>query len=227
MSIRFSEADLERVRAAVAAAEQQTAGEIVPVVVPRSGSYPEALWKGAVLFMVPVLLLALAFVFVYTGWGATWLHTGWGVALLTLLAGSVGGLLAAYVAPFQRWLVGEARFAEQVHLRALQAFVEEEVFRTQDRTGIVIFVSLFEHWVEVLGDAGINQRVAPDAWAEVVDLVRQGIRRGQLVDGLVAAINRCSQLLAEHGLALRPNDVNELDDTLRIRTRQSGGAPDA
>ena len=226
MPIRFSEADFERVRAAVVAAEQQTAGEIVPVVVVRSGSYPEALWKGAALCMALMLLLSLIFVFAYTGWGATWFHTGWGVALLTLLAGSLGGLAAAYVEPFQRWLIGEARLAEQVHLRALEAFVEEEVFRTQDRTGILIFVSLFEHWVEVVGDAGINQRVDPDTWAVVVDLVRQGIRRGQLVDGIVAAVDRCGQLLAEHGVTVRPSDVNELDDALRIRTVQQKRSTD-
>jgi len=220
MSLLFTEEELTRVREAVAAAEQQTAGEIVPVIVPRSGTYPETVWKGAVLLMLPVLVVALTFDYIYDGWGLTLLHTGWGVALLTALAGVVGGLLGAYVAPVQRWLVGEVRMAEQVHLRALQAFVEEEVFNTRDRTGILIFVSLFEHWVEVIGDAGINQRVGPDAWAEVVDRIRKGIREGRPVDGLVAAIEQCGQLLAAHGVELRPDDTNELADTLRVR-----GAP--
>ncbi|MDQ7040386.1 MAG: hypothetical protein Q9M35_05545 [Rhodothermus sp.] len=220
MSLLFTEEELRRVQEAVAAAEQQTAGEIVPVIVPRSGTYPEAVWKGAVLLMLPVLVVASMFDVIYQGWGLTLLHTGWGVALLTALAGIIGGLLGAYVAPVQRWLVGADRMAEQVHLRALQAFVEEEVFNTRDRTGILIFVSLFEHWVEVIGDAGIHRQVGPEAWAEIVNRIREGIRAGRPVDGLVAAIEQCGQLLAAHGVAIRPDDTNELADTLRVRGQQ-------
>ena len=51
----------------------------------------------------------------------------------------------AWVALVGMWLV------------AMAAFVEEEVFSTRDRTGILLFLSLFEHRVVVLGDSGINQ----------------------------------------------------------------------
>lgn len=217
MSLLFTDEDLSRVQEAVAVAEQQTAGEIVPVIVPRSSTYPEAMWKGAVLCMLLALAGVLGFDYIYQDWGRTLLHTGWGVALVTVLAGVIGGLAGGYVAPVQRWLVGKAQMAEQVHLRALEAFVEEEVFNTRDRTGILIFVSLFEHWIEVIGDAGIHQRVEPEAWAEIVDRIRKGIRERRAVEGLVAAIEQCGQLLNAHGVPLQPDDTNELADTLRVR----------
>jgi putative membrane protein len=48
----------------------------------------------------------------------------------------------------------------------------------------------------VLADEGVNRRLAPDhGWDEVVALVLAGIRRGALVDGLVAGITRCGEIL--------------------------------
>jgi putative membrane protein len=102
-----------------------------------------------------------------------------------------------------------------VHRRALQSFVEEEVFATRDRTGILLFVSLREHRIEVLGDTGINEQVEPDDWAEIVARIRRGIRNDNLTEGLVEAIGMCGRLLERRGVNIRPDDTNELSDTVR------------
>lgn len=207
--------DVERTQDAVGQAEERTAGEIVPVVVPRSDEYEVAVWRGAgiaILLALGVVLLVLRF---YDGWGLGWLFAPWGVALSVLAAGTGGALLSAYVSPVQRLLAGTDRLDETVHRRAMQAFVEEEVFDTRDRTGILLFVSLREHRIEVLGDAGINQHVEPDDWAEVVARIRRGIRNDNLTEGLVEAIEMCGRLLEQKGVDIRPDDENELSDTVR------------
>ena len=99
----------------------------------------------------------------------------------------------------------------------MRAFVEEEVFLTRDRTGILLFISLFEHRIEVLGDAGINRHVTADEWTDVVLRIREGIRGGHLADGLVEAIGMCGHLLDRGGIEVRPDDENELPDGVRIR----------
>ncbi len=213
--------DLDRIQDAVGRAEERTAGEIVPVVVPRSDDYEEAVWRGAgaaVLVTLLVVLLTLRF---YTGWGLAWLFAPWGVALSVLAAGTVGALLARYVYPLQRLLAGSERLDDTVHRRALQAFVEEEVFDTRDRTGILLFVSLREHRIEVLGDTGINQQVAPDDWAEVVTRIRRGIKNDNLTEGLVEAIEMCGRLLERRGVEVQPDDENELTDVVRTPGRRS------
>jgi putative membrane protein len=101
----------------------------------------------------------------------------------------------------------------------MQAFVEEEVFDTRDRTGILLFVSLREHRIEVLGDAGINQQVDPDDWVEVVARIQRGIQNDNLTEGLVEAIEMCGQLLERKGVDLRADDENELTDTVRTPGR--------
>lgn len=213
--------DQDRIRDAVGRAEERTAGEIVPVVVPHSADYEVAVWRGtgaAVLLVLTGVLFTLQF---YDGWGLGWLFAPWGVALSVLVAGTVGALLARYVYPLQRLLVGSDRLDETVHRRAMQAFVEEEVFDTQDRTGILLFVSLREHRIEVLGDAGINQRVEPDDWAEVVARIRRGIQNDNLTEGLVEAVEMCGRLLERKGVEIRPDDENELTDTVRTPGRES------
>ena len=215
MDTMIDRLDLDRIREAVSRAEEQTAGEIVPVVVPRSDDYTDAIWRGAgaaVLLTLMAVMLTLRF---YTGWGLGWLFAPWGVALSVLAAGTVGALLTRYIYPLQRLLAGSERLDETVHRRALQAFVEEEVFDTRDRTGILLFVSLREHRIEVLGDTGINQHVEPDDWAEVVARIRRGIKNDNLTEGLVEAVEMCGRLLERKGVDVRPDDENELTDTVR------------
>ena len=215
MDTMIDRLDLDRIREAVSRAEERTAGEIVPVVVPRSDDYTDAIWRGAgaaVLLTLMAVMLTLRF---YTGWGLGWLFAPWGVALSVLAAGTVGALLTRYIYPLQRLLAGSERLDETVHRRALQAFVEEEVFDTRDRTGILLFVSLREHRIEVLGDTGINQHVEPDDWAEVVARIRRGIKNDNLTEGLVEAVEMCGRLLERKGVGVRPDDENELTDTVR------------
>ena len=211
--------DLERIQEAVGRAEEQTAGEIVPVVVPRSDAYEDVVWRGAGAAILLTLLAVLLTLRFYDGWGLGWLFAPWGVALSVLAAGTVGALLAQYVYPLQRLLAGSERLDETVHRRALQAFVEEEVFDTRDRTGILLFVSLREHRIEVLGDTGINKQVEPDEWAEVVARIQRGIQNDNLTEGLVEAIEMCGQLLERKGVDIRPDDENELTDTVRTPGR--------
>ncbi len=213
----FSESDRVRIREAVAGAEGQTAGEIVPYVVPRSSRYEVALWRGAALLVLVALGAALLVVQFYEGWGLSWLFAQGTVVAAVLLAGILGALLAEYVPPFKRLLAGGTLLDRRVHQRAMQAFVEEEVFNTRDRTGILLFISLFEHRIEVLGDAGINRKVTPDEWTGVVLRIREGIRSGRVADGLVEAIGLCGGLLERGGVEIRPDDVNELSDDIRIR----------
>lgn len=213
----FTEAEQERIQAAVAEAETRTAGEIVPYVVERSGSYDVAVWRGASGAAVGVLGIALLVMQLYDGWGLSWLYASWGAILLTLLAGTLGAILVSVSAPLQRWLAGRTLIEEAVHRRAMQAFVEEEVFDTRERTGILIFISLFEHHIEVLGDAGINQHVQPEAWASIVEHLREAIRSESLAQGLVRAVEECGQLLERRGVEIRPDDVNELPDSVRIQ----------
>ncbi|MDX1419800.1 MAG: hypothetical protein R3181_07535 [Rubricoccaceae bacterium] len=213
----FTDAEREQIRRAVGEAEQRTAGEIVPYVVAQSGRYEIAAWRGGALGALLAATVALGVAWAYDGWGLGWLYTAWAMAFVMTLGGVLGALLAWFVPPIRRRLAGAARMAERVHRRAESAFLEEGVFDTRDRTGILLFVSLLEHRIEVLGDEGINKVVAPEEWVEVVERIRRGVRSGHLADGLVDAIGMCGELLHRSGVGIRDDDTDELSDDVRVR----------
>lgn len=213
----LSETDQERIRGAVARAELQTSGEVVPYLVTRSDTYNETFWKGAVGGALILFAFHLLLTWLYSGWGFEWLFSFWSVFITMLCGGVLGAGIVALFAPLRRWLVGDDTLTRRTHRRALQAFLEENVFDTVDRTGILLFVSLFEHRIEVIGDAGINAKVEQDEWTELVDLMRADIRDGRLADGFVDAVQRCGELLQRRGVARREDDVDELPDDVRLR----------
>lgn len=214
----FSDADFEAVRAAVAEAERRTSGEIVPYVVPASDAYPNALWKGAAFGALAGPLLALGLFHLWELWAT---HFDLWITVPAAAGAAIGFLAAAFVPPVKRWLAGDEMLELRTRQRAEMAFLEEEVFRTRDRTGILLFLSLFEHRVVVLGDSGIHSLVEPGQWDGIATALAAGIRAGRPGEALLEAIRTCGDLLERHGVSRRADDVNELPDELR-----RGGAPE-
>lgn len=213
---RFSDADLERIGEAARAAEQRTSGEVVAYLVNRVDEHDEAAWKGASL---GALAAAAA------GGFGHWLGGFWGgsvVLWMTLpaFAGAAAGfLLSAFVPAVERRLIATQSLERRVRLRAESAFLDEEIFDTRDRTGILIFLALFEHRALILADSGIHQKVDESEWQALVTSLVAGIRKDRTVDALVETIGKCGDLLEERGVARRPDDVNELANAPRLKER--------
>ena len=209
----FDAADLESIRAATAAAEERTSGEIVPYLVKRLGEHPEVRWKGAALGSLAACLIAGGLHSLGGFWG------GAGVSWITLpaLVGFVSGWLIASWPVVGRWLVDDEVMERRVRLRAEAAFLEEEVFRTRDRTGILVLLGLWEHRAAILADEGIHNAVPEGEWQKLVDQLVQGIGAGRPTEALVEVIGRCGDLLETYDVRRRPDDEDELSDAPRWR----------
>ncbi len=219
MSIKLSDSDRDRVQAAVGRAEGQTSGEIVACLMSQSDTYGVAYLRAAVIGALVALLLALLALQSYDGWGRAWLHEVELVSALVFTAGIVAALLVRVWPGLRRLMTGKRRLKRMARLQAFRTFVEEEVFLTRERTGILIFVSAFEHRVEVLADEGINRVVDKQEWVEVVDLFVDRIKQGDIAAGFEDAIAQCGEILRQHGVEVRPDDVDELANELRVRRR--------
>lgn len=212
---QFSDADLAAIGQATAAAERRTSGEIVTYVVGRCDPYPELGWVGAAIGALAGAGLAS----VVHGLGGWW---GAGVMWLTaptFAGAALGFVLAVRVTAIGRRLVPPDTLAHRARLRAEAAFLQEEVFKTRERTGILLFLALFEHQAVVLGDAGINAAVEPESWQAILDHMVAGMRAGRPAQALREAVEQCGELLDHHAVIRRPDDSDELPDAPRIRDR--------
>ncbi len=209
----ISKNDMDRIREAVKSAEGTTSGEIVPFLVKSSDDYEEVNFKSAILFMLaPLVILAI----MSYAWLLPFPVTLLEVVLTVLGMGLLGYFLPSVWPAFKRLLLPNRRLSNAVERRALAAFVAQEVFSTENRTGILIFISQFEHMVEVIGDTGINEKVDAGEWEEVVSLIIHGVKEGKPAEGIINGIEKCGRMLAAAGVHKPPDNPNELPDDLRL-----------
>ncbi|MEP5610650.1 MAG: hypothetical protein ABJP45_00300 [Cyclobacteriaceae bacterium] len=212
----FTETEREQVEQAVKDLETVSCGEIVPYFVRSSDDYVEASWYVSTL--LSAFTLVLIGVLSYT-WMLPFQITPLEVALIAFVVIVVGFLFPLVFPVTRRWIVPRERQEQRVHQRARQAFLDEKVFETEERVGILIFVSRLEHMVFVLGDEGISKKVGKEDWQHVVDEVVVGVKANQIGDGLVKAIGLCKELLLKNGFVRKSTDTNELSDGLRIEEK--------
>jgi putative membrane protein len=134
-----------------------------------------------------------------------------GVVYGLQLATFVVLLLVLLWPPAARSLVPARVRRENSERFAARQFHDLGLHRTRDATGVMIFVSLAERHVQVMADRGIDAKVAPDTWTNLVGDLAAAIRAGRLCDGLVAAIEASGALLAAH-FPRAAGDRNELPD---------------
>lgn len=214
MDAFFTEDDRRQIEEAIAAAEAETTAEIVPFIATQSDPYPAARWRGgvlgALLALCTAVLLRTAALPALTPY-----LTDLSVLAVALGTGAAGAVTTSIVPAFTRALTPPDERDRAVNRRALEAFMEEEVFNTTGRTGILLFVSLLEHRIEVLADRGVDAAVDETAWADVAERIRQGIEDDRLTRGLLNGIKQCETVLDAHDLTVETDDENQLSDRLR------------
>ncbi len=210
---KFSEKDLDQIREAVQSAEKKTAGEIVTYFVAQSDEYEEVRLRSVLMFVAsPLFLLAI----LSYAWLLPFHVTPLLVTIISTVMGTIGYFIPTVWPGYKRLLLSQSRLQNAVERRAMAAFLTEEVFATEKRTGILIFISHFEHVVEVIGDSGINAKVDQQEWENVVKLIVTGIKDKDPVGGIIKGIHHCGELLEKAGVNKPPDNPNELSDDIRI-----------
>jgi len=210
---RFSDDELAAIRRATHAAEAQTGGELVCVIIEQCDTYQAALWQVTALGALTGTLAAGLWHTLLGLWGTY--STLW-ILLPPMLGATVGLLLVTTLPTLRRALISPAVLDRRVDRRAAVAFLDEEIFDTRDRTGVLLFVALFEHRIRILRDSGVEERVPPEAWDEITEDLALGLRAGRKGASVVAAVEACGHLLVTHGVERRPDDTNELSDEPRL-----------
>jgi putative membrane protein len=203
-------ADRRGIEEAIARLEQKSAAEVVCVVATESGRYDRA----ESILGVALGLVGLAIA--DATWDAMFPAGGWGgpaplaAQALGVVLGFVAGVLVAnFVHPLRRLLVSQREQDEEVRRAAWAAFTGSRVHETAGRTGVLIYVSLFEHRVVVLLDAGVRAVVPADFAQSLVNEAVEGLKAGRRAEVLAQLVDLVGEALADR-LPAREKKPNEL-----------------
>lgn len=185
-------------------AESRTSGEIVPMLVAVSDDYREATTHITAI-MAASLALIISLAIKDT---SVWFFLPMTIALYFLIQAVLQRL-----PQLRLFLVPAKRVRETVRLRAIRAFYEQGLHRTREENGILIFISLMERKVWILGDRGINAVIPAERWLALSTNLTTGIREGRMTEALAATIKEAGDLLFQH-FPRRNSDTNELPDLL-------------
>lgn len=192
----------QQVADAVTRAEQRTDAEIVTVLAPRADdySYIPLLWASLIALVVPALVHFLI--------GGLQIY---GLLMLQWACFVFLSLIFRLPAITTRLIPPRIRHWRASNL-ARRQFLEQKLHHTQDRTGVLIFVSEAERYVEILVDEGISQRLDNSDWGTIVsDFVRR-VALGHTAEGFITCIDACAEVLAQHIPKTQPR--NQLPNRL-------------
>ncbi len=197
------EEDRRRITAAIRDVESRTSGELVTVVARASDGY------------AAFPLLAAAFLALLAP-AAVWIAAP-DLDHLDVYAIQLGTFIIAAALvlwrPLRMWFVPAAFKRQQAGRLAREQFHALGLDQTRGRTGILLFVSVAERYVEILADRGIDEKVAPGTWKQIVADFTQQVRAGKIADGFVGALTACGTQLISH-FPRAAEDRNELPDVL-------------
>jgi putative membrane protein len=181
----LNEDQQRRVAEAIAQVERVTDAELVAVLAVSADDYAYVplIWAGVVALLLPGLINF------YPGWLdanellLTQISTFIVVALLCRLPSVTSLLVPASV---RHWRAGNL---------ARRQFLEQNLHSTANGTGVLIFVSEAERYVEILVDDGIAEHVDDMVWRSMVDVFTQQVKDGRVLDGFLGCIRSCGEVL--------------------------------
>jgi putative membrane protein len=183
--MNISEQDRKRISTAIRVAEAKTSGEIVCVLAQASSDT-------TALPILVAALVALALPWLLVAFTAMSVHR---ILLLQALVFFTVSVLLCLPRVRVALMPRAARRAV-AHRVAMEQFSIRVMARKKERSGILIFVSIAEHYARIIADEGIAARVPQSEWQEAVDALVAHTSSGRMAEGFITAIEKCGNVLA-------------------------------
>ncbi|MFO1218881.1 MAG: TPM domain-containing protein [Burkholderiaceae bacterium] len=102
--------------------------------------------------------------------------------------------------------------------RAIAMFGKLRVWDTEANNGVLIYLLLAEHAIEIVADRGLKRHVSDEQWRQIAAGMREDFRARRYEQGLQAAVNAVDELLRRHfPLGNAAANPNELPDRPLLR----------
>lgn len=200
----LTEAEQQQVADAIDRIERDTDAEVVTVLASRADDYRyiPLLWASLIALLVPGALLFLPGLI---GPGYL-LMVQWATFIVLALAFRMPAVAT-------RLIPRSVRHWRACNL-ARRQFVELNLHHTDGETGMLIFVSEAERYVEIMVDRGIARRIDNSVWEAIVARFTSQVRQGDVLKGFLECIEACGAELKAHVPAT--HERNELSNRLVV-----------
>ena len=112
------------------------------------------------------------------------------------------------------WRLGKnSPLTTLIRQRSVMLFGKLRMWDTENNNGVLIYLQLAEHAIEIVADRGVSRHVRDVEWQTMVERMRQNFQQGRYEDGLTQALEEVSALLvANFPSASMGHASNELPD---------------
>ncbi|NRA88798.1 MAG: TPM domain-containing protein [Rhizobiales bacterium] len=209
--------NLKAISQKISQAEAKTSGEIMVVLAKQSDDYQyiPILWAALLALSVPLIFIINRFFNDFLQLDLVLGNYGYlNIVYFVQLAVFVIAMLLVQYSGIKYKLVPKYIKHRRARRLAREQFMAQEIQATAERTGILLFISLAEHYVEVIADKAIYEKLDNGVWQDIVDALIVEIKQNNMNDGILSAIDAIGVLLNEEFPLNTEKLANELPNHL-------------
>ncbi len=186
--------------------ENNSLVEVVAVIKAKSGAYRDiSLWFAAAF----MFLTYSFFMFSPFEFGVYFIY------FFSLFSFVVGYLLAELIKPLKKILTNKKRLIRNTDIYARAVFQKGGIRFTNEKIGVLIYVSLFEKRVKLIADRGAFTLVPNEFWSKFKKDFNSIFESDNAADAFIVELQKTKAIFAEYILPIE-NDINELPDDLEV-----------
>jgi uncharacterized membrane protein len=96
--------------------------------------------------------------------------------------------------------------------RASELFTLYRIWDTDENCGVLIYINLADHQVEIIADRGLTKRILPDDWQYICTTMTNGFAQGEYHDSVIAGLRQLNALLMRRFPDVSPAQLDQLPD---------------
>ena len=193
----------EKIQKAIFETEKKTSSELVAVVTQKSGHY---LYISLLITSLTSLLVPFGFLFFAPDTEAKSIYE---IQLLSFML----LLLILNIPNVLYILLPKTVLIKAAKLKAFETFRILGLQKTSNYQAVMIFVSLYEKYIEIVADSAISAKIDNALWQSTIDRFLENVQNDKLEEGYIQAISEIGAILVEY-FPIEKHDKNELSDGL-------------
>ncbi len=193
----------QKIEKAIFEVEKKTSSELVAVVTEKSGEY---LYISLLLTSLASLLIPFGLLFFAPDMEAKSIYEA-------QLLGFMLFMVLFNVPKVLFYLLPKSVFVKAAKFKAYETFRILGLQKTRNYQAVMIFVSLYEQYIEIIADSAISAKIDNALWQSMIDAFVEKVKNEAFEEGYLQAINEVGALLVHH-FPIEKEDKNELSNGL-------------